>query len=340
MMCARIGMVTGMGLMRSLKRKFPKPLLLFFSVALLAANTLNVGADLLGMADAAQMLVGGNTAVFVVLFGIGITVVTVKCNYQQVAKILKWLCLALFAYVITGLIVRRDWLAVAHDTFVPSLPHGRQAIQTLVAILGTTISPYLFVWQASQEVEEGKARGLNRVSLREGATKGEIATRALDVGVGTFCSNLVMYFIILTAAMTLHRHGLTQIESSKEAAEALRPLAGNFAAILYATGIIGAGLLSIPTLAGSAAYAFADTFSWKQGLDEKPQTAPRFYFIFGLAMAAGMSLYFLKLNPVRALFWSAILNGVLAPFLLVGILIVAADATLMKTSRVQGELCR
>ncbi|HZM03161.1 MAG TPA: divalent metal cation transporter [Candidatus Saccharimonadales bacterium] len=330
MMCARIGMVTGMGLMMSLRKKFPKPLIMLISLALFLANTINIGADLLGMADAGQMLVGVKTGVFVAVFGILITVVSVKCDYQQLARILKWLCLALFAYVITGFIIKPDWHIVLRDTVIPSVPHGHEAMQMLVAILGTTISPYLFVWQASQEVEEEKAQGMNRIGLRIGASQEAINMRALDVGVGTFFSNLVMYFIILTTGLTLHRHGVTDIETSKQAAEALRPLAGHLAATLYTLGVVGVGLLSIPTLAGSAAYAFAETFSWKQGLNEKPRAAWRFYTVFVLSMAIGMALYFFKVNPVKALYWTAIINGVLAPFLLTAILFVASDTRLMK----------
>ncbi len=330
MMCARIGMVTGMGLLRALRKKFPKSLIVIISLALFLANTMNVGADLLGMADAAEMLVGVKAGFFVVLFGVVITVTSVRCDYQQIARILKWLCLALFAYVITGFLINPDWSTIARDTFIPSLPRGHDAMAMLVAILGTTVSPYLFVWQASQEVEEEKAQGLNRVRLRQEASQEAINTRALDVGAGTFFSNLVMYFIILTTGLTLHQHGITDIETSKQAAEALRPLAGSFAAGLYTVGVIGVGLLSIPTLAGSAAYAFAETFAWKQGLNEKPKVAWRFYAVFVLSMAVGMALYFLKVNPVKALYWSAIINGMLAPFLLVAIVIVASDSRLMK----------
>ena len=330
MMCARIGLVTGEGLMRALRKKFPRPLIAIISLALFLANTMNIGADLLGMADAAEMLVGVKAAFFVALFGVVITVTSVKCDYQQIARILKWLCLTLFAYVVTGFLIKPDWGAIARDTVIPSLPRGHDGIAMLVAILGTTISPYLFVWQASQEVEEEKAQGLNRVRLRQGASQEAINTRALDVGAGTFFSNLVMYFIILTTGLTLHRHGITEIETSKQASEALRPLAGSFAAGLYTAGVIGVGLLSIPTLAGSAAYAFAETFAWKQGLNEKPKAAWRFYAVFVLSMAAGMALYFLKVNPVKALYWSAIINGILAPFLLTAIVIVASDSKIMK----------
>lgn len=330
MMCARIGMVTGVGLMRALRVKFPRPVIIVFSLALFLANTINVGADLLGMADAGQMLSGFKAGLLVLVFGVAITVGSMRCNYQQIAGILKWLCLALFAYVLAGFVIKPDWGAVVHDTFIPSLPRGHKAVEMFLAILGTTISPYLFVWQASQEVEEEKSRGLNRLSLRQGATDKELGSRALDVGTGTFFSNLVMYFIILTTGLTLHRHGVTEVETSKHAAEALRPLAGRFAASLYTLGLIGVGFLSIPTLAGSAAYAFAETFKWKQGLNEKPEAAWCFYTVFVLSMVAGMALYFLKINPVKALYWTAIINGVLAPFLLVGILIVASDARIMQ----------
>jgi Mn2+/Fe2+ NRAMP family transporter len=223
-----------------------------------------------------------------------------------------------------------DWRAVAYATFVPSWPKGHEAWATLVAILGTTISPYLFFWQASQEVEEEKAMGRRMVRQREGATGKEIMTRKLDVGTGTFFSNLVMYFIILVAALTLHQHGITKIESSKQAAEALLPLAGRFAYLLYAIGLIGVGFLAVPTLAGSAAYAFAETFHWKQGLDQKLKQARAFYAVVILSTLVGVGLDFAGINPLRALFWTAVINGVLAPFLLVGIWLVAADAAIMK----------
>ena len=329
MMCARIGMVKGMGLMQSLRQKFPKPVIVILSLALFVANTINIGADLLGMADAAQMLIGINAGVGVALFGVVITVSSIKFNYQQIARILKWMALALFAYVITGFVIRPNWRNVVHDIFIPPFPHGHKALEMLTAIFGTTISPYLFVWQASQEVEEQKAHGLNRLSLRRGATNEDLNFRGVDVGIGTFFSNLVMFFIILTTGLTLHQHGTTDISTSKEAAEALRPFAGNFAATLFTIGIIGVGILSIPTLAGSGAYAFAETFVWKQGLDAKPKAAWRFYTVFVLSMAAGMAMYFLKVNPVKALYWTAIVNGILAPFLLVGILLVASSERLM-----------
>jgi NRAMP (natural resistance-associated macrophage protein)-like metal ion transporter len=329
-MCARIGMVTGMGLGDALRRKGPRSLLFLGAGALLIANSINVGADLSGMADAAAMLTGINSHILVVLFGAGIAVATIRFRYHKIAAILKWLALVLFAYVITAFIVGPDWRSVLHDTFIPTLPSNHDAWQSLVAILGTTISPYLFFWQASQEVEEEKSMGRRMLADRLGATRRELGLRELDVGVGTFFSNIVMYFIILATALTLHRHGITNIETSRQAAEALRPLAGAFASTLYTLGIIGVGILAIPTLTGSAAYAFAETFSWKEGLDEPFRGALPFYAIVILSTLLGITLDILRINPLKALFYTAVINGLLAPFLLVGILVAASDRKLME----------
>jgi Mn2+/Fe2+ NRAMP family transporter len=302
----------------------------FGAVALLAANTINVGADLSGMADAAEMLSGINSHIYVVIFGIAITYATVRFRYQQIAMIMKWLAAVLFAYVITAFIAGPDWWSVLRDTFIPSWPRNHAAWENLVAVLGTTISPYLFFWQASQEVEEEKAMGRRMLVQRRGATKDEIIDRKLDVGIGTFFSNFVMYFIILTTALTLHRHGITNIETSKQVAEALQPLVGTLAYLLYTVGIIGVGFLAIPTLAGSAAYAFAETFAWKEGLDEPLRAARPFYAVLIFSMLLGIAMDYLNINPVKALFWTAIINGLLAPLLLVGILLVASDRKLMQ----------
>jgi NRAMP (natural resistance-associated macrophage protein)-like metal ion transporter len=329
-MCARIGMVTGLGLAGALRRKIPRWMLIVAALALFGANSINVGADLSGMADAAEMLTGINSHLLVIIFGVGIAFWAVRCRYYQIAMILKWLALCLFAYVITAFVVRPDWGAIARDTFVPTWPKDHGTWQNLVAILGTTISPYLFFWQSSQEVEHEKSMGRRMLVQREGATKREIIDRKLDVGIGTFFSNLVMYFIILTAAVTLHQNGVTQIETSKQAAEALRPLAGSLAYFLYTAGLIGVGLLAIPTLAGSAAYAFAETFKWREGLDLPFKSAQPFYIVLIVSTLFGIAMDFLNINPVKALFWTAVINGVLAPFLLVGILMVASDGQLMR----------
>ena len=329
-MCARIGMVTGKGLAATLKLRFPVWLLVIFAVSLLAANTINIGADLAGMADAAQMVTGVNSHIYVIVFAVLISWATVKLRYHQIANVLKWLVLVLLAYPITAFVVGADWASVVHDTFIPSLPRSRDGWAMLVAILGTTISPYLFFWQASEEVEEEKSIGRTTLATRQGATAEELQMRRVDVGVGTFFSNLVMFFIILTTALTLNRHGNTHIETSRQAAEALRPFAGKFATTLFAVGIVGVGFLAIPTLAGSAAYAFAETLGWRQGLDRKIKQARWFYVVILLSTAMGVGLDFAGINPVKALYWTAVINGLLAPFLLVAILVVAADRKLMR----------
>lgn len=329
-MCARIGMVTGRGLGGAMRKKIPRWVVVIMACALFAANSINVGSDLAGMSDAAAMLTGLSSHWFVVVFGVGLAYWVIRCRYHQIAAILKWLALFLFAYVLVAFVVTPDWRTVLHDTFIPTWPKDHATWQNLVAILGTTISPYLFFWQSSQEVEEEKAMGRRMLVQREGATKPEIVDRQLDVGTGTFFSNFVMYFIILAAAVTLHAHGVTKIETSRQAAEALKPVAGSFAYFLYTVGLIGVGLLAIPTLTGSAAYAFAETFEWREGLDQSFRGARPFYLVLISSTAVGIGMDLLKINPVKALFWTAVINGVLAPFLLLGILAVACDHAVMK----------
>jgi Mn2+/Fe2+ NRAMP family transporter len=266
----------------------------------------------------------------VVVFALLISWATIRLQYRQIANVLKWLVLVLFAYPITAFVVGIDWREVVRATLVPSMPHTRDEWATLVAILGTTISPYLFFWQASEEVEEEKAAGQSTLAKRRGATLKELELRNFDVGVGAFFSNMVMFFIILTTAITLKRHGITHIETSRQAAEALRPLAGKFAATLFTVGIVGVGFLAIPTLAGSTAYAFAETFRWRQGLDRKLMQARAFYTLILVSTGVGVGLNFARINPVKALYWTAVINGLVAPFLLVAILLVASDNKLMQ----------
>jgi len=333
MMCARIGMVTGMGLASALREKMPKPVLALIGLALFAANTVNVGADLSGMADVANLLSGIHASLFVLGFGLAIIFATIWFKYNAIASILKWLAVSLFAYVITAFLVHPDWSKVLADTFLPAWPTSHAQWSTLVAILGTTISPYLFFWQSSQEVEVEKARGQQTVASRRGGDPQELKNRAIDVGVGAFFSNIIMYFIILTTALTLHKEGITQLNSSKDAVKALAPFAGHFASVLYSIGLIGVGFLAIPTLAGSAAYVFSETFGFHQGLDEKVPRARAFYGILVLSIVFGMALTFTPIKPMDALFWSAVINGLLAPFVLVGILLVACDKVLMRDQR-------
>ena len=330
MMCARIGMVTGMGLAGAFRQKYPRRLVAAISLALLVANTINIASDLAGMADAAEMLGAGSSHIYVWVFGLGICAATVWLRYHQIANVLKWLALALFAYVITAFMVTPHWAPVLRDAIVPSLPGGAAAWAALVAILGTTISPYLFFWQAGQEVEEEKAKGRRVLISRQGVTNGELRDRRIDIATGTFFSNGVMFFVILTTAMTLHKHGLTTIATTREAAGALRPLAGEYAYLLYTLGLLGTGLLAIPTLAGSAAYAFAETFDWAYGLDERFGDAISFYSVFIIATIGGAALDLLNVDPIQALFWTAVINGLLAPFLLVALLLVASDSRIMR----------
>lgn len=329
-MCARVGMVTGTGLMAALRKRFPRKVLALAAAALFIANTINIGADLSGMADAAEMLTGLSSHVYVILFAVLIGWATIRIPYALIANVLKWLALVLAAYIVTAFVISPNWLAVLSSTFTIRIPSTTDGWGTIVAILGTTISPYLFFWQSSSEVEEEKSMGRRRLVDRVGASKFEIHRRKVDVGIGTFASNLAMYFIILTTALTLHASGITQVETSRQVAEALRPLAGRFATLLYTVGIIGTGALAIPTLAGSAAYALAEVFDWRQGMSEKVTEAPAFYMVVAVSLGMAALLDYTNFNAVAALYWTAVINGLLAPFLLVGILMVASDRTIMR----------
>ena len=329
MMCARIGMVTGQGLAGAMRKKLPKQLLVVFSVLLLVANTINIASDLSGMADAAEMLTGWNSHWFVVPFGVGIAWATVRLRYYQIAMVLKWLALSLFAYVVTTFLVGPNWREVAGAAFVPSVPSGREWWGALVAILGTTISPYLFFWQASHEVEQEKAQGRRTLAQRRGAAAHELADARLDVFTGMFFSNVAMFFIMLATAATLHPAGRTEIETARQAAEALRPLAGDLAYGLFALGIIGTGLLAVPVLAGSASFAVAEVFGWRSGLDLSPRRGRRFYLVFAGAVVAGMLLDLAGTNPMRMLFLCAVLNGLLAPPLLLLVMLVGRNRAIM-----------
>lgn len=331
MMCARIGLVTGEGLGKVFERKFPRSVVVTVCCALFLANTVNIAADLSGMAAAGEMLFGVNALILVPLFGAAVAFALVYYRYERIATILKWLVLSLFAYVAAAFMVHPHWGDVAKATFLPSLPQGAQVWQSIVALLGTTISPYLFFWQASLEVEEAEANGQSRRSRRTRVTRTRLLDRTVDVGLGGFLSNMIAFFIILTGALTLHARGITDIQTSRQAAEALAPLAGNFAAGLYAVAIVAVGLLAIPTLAGSAGYAFSEAFNWPHGLSKRFSEANGFYGVILLSVGLGICSDFLNVNPMKFLFWSAVINGVLAPFLLCGILLIAGDRTIMKT---------
>lgn len=329
LICARIGLVTGRGLAGAVGRHYPRPFLLSACLILLVANVFNIAADLGGMAEAAAMLTGLPARPFILVFGVGITAVTVYASYSTFARTLKWLTAVLFAYIAAAILARPDWFAVLRATVVPGFEWNQRAIATLVAILGTTISPYLFFWQASQEVEEDKARGKLTLAQRHGATAHQLADARLDVNTGMFFSNVVMYFIVLATATTLYRTGLHNIQTAKQAAEALRPLAGDAAYLLFGLGLIGTGLLAVPVLAGSASFAVAEIFHWRAGLDLKPRRARRFYLVLAAAIVCGMVLDVFNSNPIRILFLSAVLNGLLAPPLMLLVMLVGNNRKIM-----------
>src|SRR5207247_11435785 len=312
LICARIGLVTGRGLAGALRHHYPRTFLYAACLLLLAANVFNIAADLAGMGESAKMLTGLPTLVFVPLFGVGIMLGTVYTSYATFARYLKWMTAMLFSYIAAAFIAGPNWRAVLHASVVPEIRWDGMYVGTLVGVLGTTISPYLFFWQASQEVEEEKAHGRRTSAQRRGATPHELSDARLDVNTGMLFSNVVMYFIILATAGTLNRAGITEIETAREAAEALRPLAGNAAYLLFTLGLVGTGLLAIPILAGSASYAVAEVFGWRSGLDLPPRRARRFYAVLGGAIVAGALLDSLNVSAVRMMFLSAVLNGLLA----------------------------
>jgi Mn2+/Fe2+ NRAMP family transporter len=260
---------------------------------------------------------------------VGIVVLQVWGSYNLIVKVFKWLTLSLFAYVIAAFLAGPDWLAVLRATFLPDISFTGQYATTIVAILGTTISPYLFFWEASEEVEEEKSEGRATVAARRGATDAEIRTEKFDTIVGMVFCNVVFYFVILAAGATLHVSGRTEIQSATEAAQALRPLAGNLATVLFAVGLIGAGLLAVPVLTGSAAFAVAEAFGWQSGLDEKPRHAKKFYGVIAASTLVGVAIDFLGINPISALFWTAVINGVVAPPLLVVVMLVSSNKRVM-----------
>ncbi len=336
--CARIGMVTGRGLMASLRHRYPRPVLFAICIALFIANGINIGADLGGMADGAELLSGVNSHIWVIVFGVGLMVGTVRLRYRQMARILKWLSLVLVSYIITALISRPDWMSVVRDMLTPRMPRSADAWGMVVAIFGTTISPYLFFWQASEEVEEEKAIG--RIGHeRLGASSTELQARSRDVALGAFAATVTMFFIMLTTALTLHTHGMTHPATSNDVASALQPLAGRASMLLYTIGLLGTGALAIPTLAGATAYAVAELLSLRQGIDEQFKRAPAFYAVILVSIAAAIGLDFLHISAVRALYLTAVINGLLAPVLLVAIAGTSADSVIMR-GQTGGRLVR
>lgn len=327
--CAKVGMVSGRGLAGVLHRYYSKKLLYPVVTGLVIANTINAGVDIAAIAAAINMFVPVPISAMVVPIAVAIVVLQVWGSYHLIVKTFKWLTLSLFAYVIAAFLAKPDWFVVLKATFVPQITFSPEYITTIVAILGTTISPYLFFWEASEEVEEEKSEGRTHVSQRRGATDAEIKKEKIDTVIGMLFCNIVFYFVIVSAGATLHVTGQTNIQSATEAAQALRPLAGNFATVLFGIGLIGAGLLAIPVLTGSAAYAVAETFNWPSGLDEKPRHAKKFYGVIAVSTLVGVVIDFVGINPISALFWTAVINGVVAPTLLVVVMLVSNNKRVM-----------
>lgn len=329
LICAKIGLVSGRGIAGVLRQHYPRRLLYPVVFGLMAANTLNAGADILAIAAGVNLLVPIPLWAILVPVALLLLALQVWGSYRLIARILKWLTLTLFAYVGAAFLAKPNWGAVLRGTFLPTFSFDSTFLATLVAILGTTISPYLFFWQASQEVEEEVARGRRRLWQRQGATGEELRDTFWDVNVGMFFSNAVMYFIILATAATLHQAGRTDIRSAADAAEALRPLAGEAATVLMALGLVGTGLLAVPILTGSAAYAVCETFGWTCSLDAQPSKAKEFYIVLGIATLGGLMIDVIGVSPMAALFGTAVINGFLAPPLLVVILLIANNRKVM-----------
>jgi NRAMP (natural resistance-associated macrophage protein)-like metal ion transporter len=325
---AHIGRVTGAGLANNLAGTFPKRFVGLLIGIFLFANIINIGADLSAMAEAARLVSGGNEHAFVIGFAILSTALQLFVSYRKYASILKWLTLSLFAYVAVLLVVRTDWPAALVGLVLPT-DLGRDALLTIVALLGTTISPYLFFWQSSQEAEEIANSKHRPIKQEPRSAKRQFRRMRFDTLAGMAFSNLISLAIIMAAASTLHREGITQIASAADAAQALRPVAGEFAFALFAIGIIGTGFLAVPVLAGSAAFAVAEIFGWKEGLEYQPQQAAGFYSIIVTACFVGVLIDWSPIDPMRALFWSAVLNGLAAVPLMIAMMVVVSRHQVM-----------
>lgn len=330
-MCGRIGLVSGKGLAGVIRDNYSKPVLIFSISLLVIANTINIGADLGAMAASAKMIINLPFIFWLVVIS-GITLfLEIFVSYKTYSKYLKWLALSLLAYVLTFFIVKQNWSSVAFSLFVPTITFSQQYLLNIVAILGTTISPYLFFWQEEEEVEEEvvehKIKDFGEGNPKVG--KKDIKKMRTDTFIGMGFSNLVMFFIIATTASTLHKNGIFQIETPQAAAQALAPLAGEMAYLLFTIGIIGTGLLAVPVLAGSASYAVSEVFGWKEGLSKKFKQAHGFYGVIALSTLVGLLINFIGIPPIKALYYAAIANGLAAPVLLILILLISNNRKIM-----------
>jgi NRAMP (natural resistance-associated macrophage protein)-like metal ion transporter len=327
--CSRLGQVSGMGLAGILKEHYPRWVLYPAVALVVVANVVNVGADLGAIADAAGIIIGTPVPWLVVPIALALLALQVFARYRFIERVFKYLTIALLAYVVDAVLVRPPLAETLRATIVPTISADRTYVATFVAILGTTISPYLFFWQTSQEVEEEKSAGRRTRAQRRGASRFELRIATIDVTLGMLMSNLVMYFIILSTALTLHANGKTDISTGADAAEALKPLAGDLAGLVFAVGMIGTGLLAVPVLSGASAYAVSETFGWRHGLDENWRRARSFYGVVALATIVGLVIPFTGVRPMDALFFTSVLNGAAAPFLLVVIMLAARNRKVM-----------
>jgi Mn2+/Fe2+ NRAMP family transporter len=326
---ARIGCVTGRGIAQNLRRHYSPSLLRAVVLLLLVANVINLGADLGAMGAALGLLIGGSEQLYTVSFGVLCVLLEVFIPYARYAAILKWATLSLFAYVAVVFSVRVPWGAAVYGTLIPNLVLDGPHATAMVAILGTTISPYLFFWQAGQEVEEQHRRHVKALCISPREAGPELARIRTDTMVGMGLSNLIALFIIVATAATLNASGVTDIQTSSQAAEALRPVAGEFAFALFAVGILGTGMLAIPVLAGSAAYAVSEVFRWTEGLDRRFREAKAFYCVIAATTLGGAALNFTSLDPIKALYWSAVVNGVLAAPLMAVMMVISMNPRIM-----------
>ena len=310
---ARIGRVTGVGIAGNLRRHYPTSVASLIVLVLLVANVINLGADLGAMGAGLKLLVPGPQLLYVVLFGLLSAGLEIFTRYSRYVSVLKWLCLSLFAYVICAFVVKIPWLEVAHQVIAPPVALTNDYLMAIVAVLGTTISPYLFFWQAEQEVEDEREDRRAKPLLRAPwQARREFARIRLDTIIGMLISNAIAFFILVTTAATLHAHGITNINTAADAAEALRAVAGPFTFVVFAAGMIGTGMLALPVLAGSAAFAVGELFRWPVGLAKRPHRAKAFYGVIAAATLIGVALNFSPIDPVKALYWSAVLNGLAA----------------------------
>ncbi len=327
---ARIGRVTGKGLAANIRLLFPRWVLLGIVMLLVVANTINIAADIAAMGEALQLVVGGGEHGHAIVFGLTSLLLQVFIPYRRYVRVLKWLTLSLLAYVAVAFSVQIDWADTIRRSLAPALSFNPDFIAVVVAVFGTTISPYLFFWQASQEVEELRGgNGTSSLTSTLEEARRHLHRIKIDTYVGMGFSNLIAFFIILSAAATLHVADVTQIQTSAQAAQALRPIAGEFSFLLFSLGIIGTGMLAVPVLAGATAYAVADCFGWRQGLDRKLFEATEFYAIIAVATLGGVLLDFTPIDPIKALFWSAVINGVIAVPIMVVMMLMATRVEVM-----------